>query len=71
MRAAKVAYPESSDANSRDELANKLRELADCYGKIAEAALRRGDRHSVYEAVKAERESLAKADRVERGHVRF
>jgi hypothetical protein len=66
-----VAYPASSDAEAREELATKLRELAGCYGKLAERAMAQGDRHSVYDCVSREREAHNRANRVERGFIRF
>lgn len=66
-----VAYSESSDAQIREELAGQLRELSECYGRAAEAAMARQDRHTVYECVKREREAHARAHRIEKGYVRF
>lgn len=68
---ASVAYPDSTDARDREELAQKLRELAECYAKLAERAMSRGDRHGVYDCVAKERESHMRASRVEKGYVRF
>lgn len=68
---ASVAYPDSTDAQARADLAQKLRELAECYANLAERAMSRGDRHGVYDCVVKERESHARAHRVEKGYVRF
>lgn len=66
-----VAYPAATDARIREELAAKLRELAECYGKAADAAMDRGDRHTVYECVAREREAHNRAHRIEKGYIRF
>lgn len=66
-----VAYAESSDAQIREELAAKLRDLAECYGRAADNAMARGDRHAVYDCVSRERESHNRAQRIEKGYVRF
>jgi hypothetical protein len=71
MEKATIAYPASTDAQDRETLAAKLHELGECYGKIAESAMRRKDRYAVFEAVKAEREAHNRAYRVEKGLVRF
>lgn len=71
ITAKSLAYPSSTDAEIREELATKLRELADCYGKAADAAMNRGDRHAVYECVSREREAHNRAHRIEKGYVRF
>ena len=68
---AAAARPQPTDATTREKLVAKLRELADCYGELAEAAMARDDRHGVYECVKLEREAHNRAHRVEKGHIRF
>lgn len=60
-----------TDAEVREELAAKLRELAECYGKAADAAMRRGDRQAVYDCVYREREAHKRANRLENGYIRF
>lgn len=68
---ASIAYPQSSDASAREELATKLHELGECYAKLANLAMARDDRHGVYECVAREREAHNRAHRVEKGYVRF
>ena len=68
---ASVSYPESPDEELRRELAVALEALATVYGKIAEKALRRKDRHAVYNAVKQERAAYEAARKAALGLTRF
>ena len=66
-----VSYPESTDEDLQQELVVALETLATVYGKIAENALRRKDRHAVYNAVKQERAAYEAARKAAIGHTRF
>ena len=66
-----VTFPESTDAEIREELTAVLTQLAEIYVKAAENAMRREDRFAVYESVKLERAAREAARKASLGLTRF